>query len=286
MAIVSHSGGKLMADQSDVEIAIQSIVASAFYPNGTNEASSVGNICRVYRGAPSAHALGVDIAASILNISVTALSNIKNTTRYSRVWQTLESVPLSLLTTVGAEYVSFAGRCVLGQLVGIIINGAVYPYAVQTSDSPTTVASNMAELIRRAGWIVDYAGSTITIPGANSVNARVVAGAVSLQEIKRQLQEFQVALWCPNSQSRDEAAALIDQSLSTTKFIALSDGSYARITYAGCETSDRMSDATLFKRELRYLLEYPTTISELTPAMLFGINKFSANTEFVNTLNS
>jgi hypothetical protein len=115
--------------------------------------------------------------------------------------------------------------------------------------------------------------------------ARVVTGAGALQEIKRQTQEFEVTLWCPDPVSRDAAAPLIDQALSLSQFIGLADGSFARVVYAGSDVSDQNADAALFKRRLRYQVEYPTTIARIEPAMLFGTTAYSANTEFVDTLN-
>ncbi len=274
-----------MADQSDVEIALQSIIAGKLYPNGADEASIIGNICRVYRGAPSAPTLGADIATGVLNISVMAREGVKNTTRYPRIWRPAATIPASLIVTVSQVSVSFTGQCLLGQVVGLIIDGSIYAYSVQNSDSTTTLASNIAQHLRTAGWLVAYAGNIITIPGAHSVVGRVVAGAVSFQEIKRQSQEFQISLWCPDPDSRDAAAPLIDQALSSANFIALKDGSFGRITFSGSEVSDQASDATLFKRQLLYLVEYPTTLVQITPAMLFGSNNISVNADFVDTIN-
>ena len=47
-----------------------------------------------------------------------------------------------------------------------MVNDAVFAYAVQSNDSPSTVASNLAALLRAAGWLVDYAGQTIGVAGA------------------------------------------------------------------------------------------------------------------------
>ncbi|MDR3520428.1 MAG: hypothetical protein P4L54_02315 [Acidocella sp.] len=274
-----------MADQSDVEVAIQSIVANALYPNGSGAASAIGNTCRIYRGMPMAPTLDVDLAAGVVNISLAASSDVKNTTRYPRVWQIIKPVSASLSVTVAGATASFSGDCVLGQLAGVMVDGAVYPYAVQAVDSPATVASNLAMLIRSAGWIVDYAGSTLTVPAVEMFTARVVTGVGALQEIKRQTQEFEVTLWCPDPVSRDAAAPLIDQALSLSQFIGLADGSFARVVYAGSDVSDQNAGAALFKRRLRYQVEYPTTIAQIEPAMLFGTTAYSANAEFVDTLN-
>lgn len=274
-----------MADQSDVETAIVAIIANALYPNGTAAPSATGGICRVYRGYPNAPSLDADLAAGVSHISVAATGALKNVTRYPRIWRAVAPVPATLKLAVDGRSAAFTGTCALGQLAGVAVNGALFPYAVQASDTPATVASNLAALLRAAGFLVDYAGSTITIPGAEMFTARVVNGAGALQEIKRQSQDFKITLWCPDPASRDAAAPVIDDALAALSFIALSDGSTARLVFAGSEIADDAADATLYRRDLRYNAEYPTTLSQMTPAMLFGTGAFSANAAFVENLN-
>ncbi len=286
MAAVAGAGGELMADQSDVEIAIQSIVATALYPNGTSEESAVGLTCRVYRGLPMAPVLDVNLAEGVVNVTVNASGETKNTTRYPRIWQSTFDIPNRLSVTLTDQTLSFSGACDLGQLVGIGVNGAVYAYAVQAHDTPATVASNMAAMLRTAGWITEYTGTSITLPQAYMLSGRVVVGAGALQEIKRQEQMFEISLWCPDPASRDAVAPVIDQALALRPFIALSDGSNARLVFVSSHSSDANDNATLYKRCLIYSAEYPTTIAQMTPAMLFGVCHVSADAEFVDTINS
>jgi len=273
-----------MADQSDVETALVSVIANALYPDGMAAASAVGSVCRVYRGFPSSPTLGPDLAAGILHVTVDGGAAVKNVTRYPRRWEVVAPVPATLSVSAGPQRASFAGICAVGQLAGIAVNGAIFPYAVQANDSPATVASNLAALLRASGWLVDYAGTTITVPNAQSFTARVVNGAQALQEIKRQIQDFDISLWCPSPALRDAAAALIDEAVANIQFLALADGSSARVIYAGTETEDGSANATLYKRVLRYSAEYPTTIAQLEPAMLFGVENLSANAAFVESL--
>jgi hypothetical protein len=275
-----------MADQADVETALAALVANALYPAGTAAPGVTGYLCRVYRGYPAAPTLDADLAAGNVNISVAAAGGaVKNVTRYPRVWTSVAPVPATLAVTVGAQSASFAGQCAVGQLAGVAVNGALFPYAVQASDTPATVASNLAALLRQAGWLVNYAGTTVTVPGAAMFVARVVHGAGALQEIKRQSQDFSISLWCPDPVARDAIAPVIDEALAAQNFAALADGSYARLIYAGSETLDSAADATLYRRDLIYNAEYPTTLAQMTPAMLFGTAGFSANAEFVQNLN-
>jgi hypothetical protein len=275
-----------MADQADVETALAALAANALYPDGTSATSAVGVTCRVYRGFPSGPTLDADLAAGIVHVSVAAAGEVKNMTRYPRVWRPVAPVPASLAVTVGARTAVFSGVCAVGQLAGVAVDGALFPYAVQASDTPATVASNLAALLRAAGWIVVYAGSTMTVPNTQHFVARVVNGAGALQEIKRQVQDFHISLWCPNPGVRDAVAPVIDEALAALTFIALADGSAARLIFAGTQTRDDAADAVLYRRDITYSAEYPTTLAQMTPAMLFGTAGFTADAVFVENLTS
>lgn len=156
-----------MADQADVETALASLVANALYPNGTTAPSAIGSLCRIYRGFPAAPALDADLASGVLHVSVAAVAGrVKNVTRYPRSWVAVAPVPATLAVAVGNISATFSGKCAAGQLAGVAVAGGLFPYAVQASDTPATVASNLAAALRMAGWIVDYAGSTIIVPRA------------------------------------------------------------------------------------------------------------------------
>jgi hypothetical protein len=260
-----------MADQADVESALAAIVANALYPNGTGAASVIGAECRVYRGFPTARALDADLSSGVLNVSVSSGSEaLKNVTRYPRQWQVAKPVAQLLSVAVSGQSATFSGTCALGQLAGVIVNDTPFPYAVQASDSLATVASNLAALIRAGGWIVNYAASTVSVPNAERFVARVVTGVGAMQEIRRQVQDFKISIWCPDPAIRDAALPVIDLAMAELNFIPLADGSYGRIRFVGEMTEDSNADAYLYRRDLIYSVEYPTTLTQMTPAMLFG----------------
>ncbi len=276
-----------MADQADVETALAAVIANALYPNGTGAPSVTGNVCRIYRGFPNTPGLDADLAAGVVNISVMATDDaMRNVTRYPRRWVSVAPVAPVLSVAAVQQGAVFSGDCAVGQLAGVKVNGAVYAYAVQANDSPATVASNLAALLRAAGWVVDYAGATIGVPGADSFIARVVSGAGALQEIKRQIQDFGITLWCPDPGSRDAVAPVVDQVLGTMKFMPLADGSSAHLVFARSVAVDNAADATLYRRTLVYSAEYPTTLAQMTPAMLFGITSVTADAAFVENIQS
>ncbi len=222
-----------MAGQQDVETAIVALIATAAYPAGTAAASSIAGpdgmvTCRVYRGMPNAPALEADLARGVMHATVFAEpGGVRNVTRYPREWIEVAPVPATLSVSVAGMAATFTGQCAAGQLAGIAVDGAIFPYAVQARDTPASVASNLAALLRAAGWLVNYAGTTLSVPAAHGLIARVVAGGVALREIKRQVQPFRISLWCPDPLTRDAATAVIDPALAAPQFIGLADGAAA-----------------------------------------------------------
>jgi hypothetical protein len=276
-----------MADQADVESALAAVIANALYPNGTAMPSAVGALCRIYRGYPAAPSLDADLAAGTVNVSVVAAEGpVRNVTRYPRQWIATAPVAAVLSVAVAKGMATFSGVCAVGQLAGVLVDDAVFAYAVQGNDSPATVASNLGALLRTGGFLVDYVGASVGVPGAARFVARVVAGAGALQEIKRQVQEFRITLWCPGPAARDAVAPVIDDLLAGLSFLPLADGSSARLIFAGSTAQDNAADATLYRRDLIYSAEYPTTLALQTPSMLFGTAAMSVAGAIVETLQS
>lgn len=276
-----------MADQADVEAALAAIAANGVYPQGTAGASVVGQACKIYRGWPVAPVLDADLAVGMAHVSVSATdAALRNVTRYPRVWQTLAPATGTLAVSVEGLAAEFFGSCSTGLLAGVMVDDETYPYAVQASDSAATVASNLAALLRQGGWIVEYAGAKLAVPEATKFVARVVAGAGALQEIRRQIQEFRVAMWCPCPALRDAMAPVLDVALMANDFIALADGSYGRVRFVNGVTTDESANAALYRRDLIYAVEYPTTLARQTPAMLFGTMAATVNTAVLRNYQS
>lgn len=257
-----------MADTSDVEVQLVNAVSSALYPNGTNAASVPGTECRIYRGWPTSAALDADLAAGRINVTIFPVGPGRTTTRYSEQWSGTPVQP-SLIATAAGPSVTFAGTANPGQIAGILVNGQGYAYRIQPGDTPELVAANLAGLAR-SNCIVGLAGSTLTFAGTNDPQARVVADAPVQREMRRQVMDFRVTCWCPTPATRDAAAAAIDGTLSSTRFITLADGTSGRLVYAGTTLFDQSQNARLYRRDLSYSVEYPTILSSLLPSMLFG----------------
>jgi hypothetical protein len=258
-----------MADQSDVEDALVALAAKALYPNGPGAPSLPGPDCRIYRGWPNSAALNSDLAAGVINVTIFPHGEPgRNTTRYSQQWLSFPPQP-TFTASVSGSSVTIGGTAGLRQLVGILVNNVSYVYAALGGDTPEIVAANLATAAR-TDWIVNLSGATLTIPGAGNILARVVADASVMQEVRRQEQRFRITCWCPTPATRDASASAVDLLLVSLRFIDLADGSQGRLQYHGTLAFDQSQDALLYRRDLIYDVEYPTTVTALHPAMLFG----------------
>jgi hypothetical protein len=265
-----------MADVSDIESALVETVTNLLYPSGPGQSSIVGALCRIYRGWPNTATLNTDLAAG--NINVTVISDNESgrtTTRYLPEWHTFATPP-GTTTSVHNASISISGAPAAGDVVGVLIDNVAYTYRVQNGDSAALVASNLSLAIQ-ANRIVNTSGATISVPGARTITARTVCDAVGRSESRRQEKDCRVIAWCPSPSTRDVATTLIDEHLSGITFLALSDGSDARLVYKGTASHDQSQNALLYRRDLVYTVEFPTIVTDSLPSMLFGVSEMNSN---------
>lgn len=258
-----------MADLSEVETALAGMATSAIYPLGVARGSVVGIECRVYRGWPLPAALNSDLRAGLANVTVfPSAERGQVTTRFPSESMSSPQDP-TMGANVSALTVTFSGTAAQGQTAGVLVDGETYVYRVQDNDDSSLVAANIAAQLSDKR-IVSLHGSSITVPGANSIVGRVVVDSISRKEIRRQSHTFHIACWCPTPDSRDRMSIAIDQSMSQSSFLSLPDGSSGKVTYEGTTVLDRAENALLYRRDLMFLVEYPTVIMVSEPAMIFG----------------
>ena len=86
-----------------------------------------------------------------------------------------------------------------------------------------------------------------------------------------------ISVWCSTPVGRDLLASSIDNSLSGIDWFDLSDGTVARLQYRETYETDLSENANLYRRNLDYLVEYPTTLVMTGPQMLFGVGTLSGS---------
>ena len=164
---------------------------------------------------------------------------------------------------------SFEGAPSPGEVVGVLADNEAYRYVTVAGDTAESVTEAFAELIRvaRPAFVLN---ASVWVPGAFRLAGRVVGSAQMTREVRRQEQRFRITLWSPTPDLRDDTTALVDVGIATTPFLELPDGSAARLIYVGSETTDSDVDAILYRRDILVDAEYPTTISEVLPCVLFN----------------
>ena len=266
-----------MADESDVETTLATLVTAQIYPQGTNAPSALGPLVRIYRGWPNPTALNADLAAGIINISLSANpAHHRDTTRYIDPPTASAPTTPTLTATTEANTATFAGTATPGQLAGLLADSTAVVHRTDAGDTPELVAAILASYLRTTR-IALASGATVTVPGARLLIARTAADQSTQTETRRQQQGIRLSLWCPTPAKRDQAAALIDSALSAQTFITLPDGTAARLRGAGSQIFDQSQNANLYRRDLLFTVEYATTTTTTLPAMIFGNTLISPN---------
>jgi len=264
-----------MADQSDVEAALVTAIAAVLYPEGVAAPSLIGNQCRIFRGWPTATALNADLAAGVVNVTVFPdASSHHDLTRYIDAPQIISNnVPTLGIDVVGTT-ATISGVAGPGQVAGILVDNIAAVHRVETGDTPELIAATLGAYLRTRRLTI-VAGATVTIPNARGVIGRVVADQTAQRETRRQRQTFRVTMWCPSPALRDLVSSTIDQSLSESNWLALPGGIGAFIRAVASKVFDQSQNANLYRRDIIYDIEYPTTISATLPSMIFGNLNFT-----------
>ncbi len=261
-----------MADISDVEKALVDAVMTAVYPSGTSNASLTGGNVRIYRGWPSPNGLSADLATGIVNVSVFSdPKTTRDTTRYPRVWKTGTSTTPTLGVQLTNGVATFTGTGGAGQNAGVLVDGVGYSVAVGPNDTPATIAAALA--LQIDGAVAD--GAALSVADTAITAARVEGSAIMWQETRRQEQTITVTLWCADPESRDSLTSAVDSALSQIDWLALSDGSSARLLFKGTSVTDASENADLYRRDLSFTAEYPTIVQQTASAMVFGTTNMS-----------
>jgi hypothetical protein len=269
-----------MALLSDVENALVATIAQAlgFGPNyvpGSAVSSSVTrSLVRIYRGWPKSSVLNGDLASGTTTVSVFPVAGAtRRTTRYLPQWHVAPTPAPSFDAAVSGHTVMFGGTTgVVGQVVGIILGEAVYAYRLQPGDTPISVATMFSRTVPNA----TATGAVLTINTNEPVIARIGVDTKSILETRRQDQHVWITVWSPTPHDRDVISGAVDDGMANlqdewgrlTYEIPLADGSSGEIRYFSSHTDDAPQQDNLWRRDLRYLVSYPTTLTQATPTII------------------
>ena len=259
-----------MPSQSDAEMALVQLAAASLYPNGLAAPAAIPATIRIYRGWPNTTALDADLRAGLVNVTIFPVPGAtRNTTRYASDWLPDPVIPSLSVSVVGTT-ATFAGTAGLGQIAGLLVDGHPYVHRTVHGDTPALVAATLAAAISRSRIALNT-GASVNVPGAATLVARTAADATTARELRRQQQQFRVVAWCPAPDLRDATCEAIDIAFAATPFLQLPGGFPARLRFAATTTLDTGQDEALYRRDLLYTVEYPTTQTVTEPSMLFGV---------------
>lgn len=252
-----------MADVSDIYSALTALLLGVFYPGGTPSPGQLSTVTdtvvRIYPGWPQADQMNQDLQNGVVTVSVFAKPGMyKNTTRYPLDFQTLTPPAPTLTATVTNNQVTFGGTVSVPQNVAILSGITAWTYEVQSGDTLSSIATNVAALIPGA----TASGPTVTMPSPINLKARVGATGVSIKEVMRTERHFLITYWCPTPELRDLASAPAIAAIAQQNFLSLDDGTGARIITVGDDIIDDLQKPLIYRRNTVYYIEYGTTITE------------------------
>lgn len=255
-----------MADLSDVLNALVTLSAQTIYPNGTANPSVANAPVIIYAGWPIASRLDDDLAVGKVHVSIYPRPEERNTTRYSRDWQTVSINAATITLTTTLTTVTVGGTVSSPQNATLQVNGKAYSYAIQPADTLTTIATALAALVN-VDTPATSLGAVVTIPAAYKIVARVGTTGTSIRELRRQERTFQIVVWASTPTLRDAVIQPLDVALTSLNFITLVDTSAARITYKSSPITDNLQKDRLYRRDLFYTVEYATTQTQINTAV-------------------
>jgi len=255
-----------MSDISDVLNVLTAQCSAFVYPNGTSQPSVCGSMVKVYPGWPTASSLDQDLQAGTVNVSIFPAGQERNTTRY-RPKQSVMSVAAATITLVSAGSTLTVGGAMPSPFtlhnVAALIAGQAFIYPVQASDTLTSIATGLSALIAAKYPGTVNSGTVITLPaGVRVTAARVGTSGQISTEWERQDQRIQITVWAPDPTTRTAVSAAIKTAFAQISNLTMPDGYGSNIKPAGSLLSDVLEKAKTYRRDLFYLVEYATTVTQ------------------------
>ena len=271
-----------MADLSDIERGLVTLIAGALFPAtgympGAFATTSGGQAVKVVRGWPTQDALNSDLAAGRAVISIFAEHGMtRNVSRWPTLAVQVSTVTPTLTVAVAGAAVTLAGTITAGNVVGIAAGSplAAHAYIIQAADTLASIATALAAKIAGA----TAAGPVVTLAARLNLVAGVMVPQTVLTITRQQEQGFRISVWTATPAARDILAGQVDNALSAihsaggmlTTFFAVTPYESARLMYRTTYVSDMPARDRLWRRDLLFNVEYPTTLIEQDPIMLFG----------------
>lgn len=264
-----------MADLSDVTAFVAELATRAVYPavvvDGVsypagavapaNANSVTGKCLSIREGWPLQAQLFEEIKAGTTRISVYPMPGAT-----ADVYQILNK-PYAVAPAVHGVAATVTGNTVIlsgvpgaQEYVSLVVDGA-RAYSRVAIGAPPTLASICAQLLGDVQ--ADYptaslAGSTLSIPPAASIVARIGAPVQMAQVTHRQRHSVMVTVWAPDPEQRAKVAEAVDVLFKATLTASLPDTSEIVLRYEKTNVTDEYEGVSIFRRDLVFGVEYAT----------------------------
>jgi hypothetical protein len=288
-----------LADQSQVEQALTDLITETIYPAGPGAGpiSAVGDILvDIRRGWPLPTTLDIALASGsdVLVRIYPEPGMTRNTSRFTLQWRDIPHVDPTFTASVTGSAVTFGGTGddthIAGVMVGSPPFGTPYAYRLLKNDGPTEVAAAFQSMI---GGSTSAVGGVLTLLTNKPVIARVVNDQGAFLETRRQDQGFRVSVWSANHTARDAVAGAIDNAFAyltdangnpTMNLVLEPDNSAGWLRYRSTYNLDGAEKAGLYRRDLCYMVEYPTSLVQAFSEVLFEIINLTPDLNTPNTV--
>src|SRR5579883_2940465 len=242
-----------MADLVDVENTLQSIISAGLYPNGTGQPSVTGDTFKIGRGWPAPADLDANLKAKIVTVSIYPLPNERNVTRYPLDWETSAAASPKVTATISGNTITIGGTIQAGDFVMVKV-GFVKAYSVSVG-SGSTLATIAAAIV--SAMIADFpgtaaVGSVVTVNSGAALAAVCGGQGTSWKELRRQVKDFQITVWCATPSQRDAVGPKVDGIFANIIRFTLPDNSFARLIYQKNIVSDKGQLEQAYRRDLFY----------------------------------
>ncbi|MBZ6386794.1 hypothetical protein [Pantoea piersonii] len=90
----------------------------------------------------------------------------------------------------------------------------------------------------------------------------------AVRELKRQIKDFQITVWAPTPELREQAGTATDAALSAESNIDLGDGAPAQLFYVRQFDSDSAENWHVYRRDLFFSVNFATTQTITAPEVI------------------
>jgi len=246
-----------MADIDDVSNAIASLVTTAVYPNGISQPSISGGQVRIFPGWPLPAQLDADMKAGISNVSIFPMAGATATPfQILDEWYTIVPPVHGMVVSVVGNAVTLTGTPGSTEFCALVLDRKL-----AFSEIGLTSAAILSALL--ADILTNYpsssiTGSTLTIPGAAYVVARVGAAGTIGRVVHRQRQGIMVSVWAPTPAIRTSLAKAVSVVLSANVRVPLPDTTQMLLVYNRTNVIDTWEAMTVYRRDMIVDAEYAT----------------------------